>query len=123
MIMKAFWMPKNSDDEKKERRAAIEKATKNAILVPFKVMEVASGAYELIDEMVQEGNPNSVTDAGVGALALRSCIKGAYLNVCVNTKGLEDKQFGNDIKAKAAEINAQSEKKEKEIVERVNKRL
>ncbi len=123
MIMKAFGMPKNSDEEKKERRAAVEKATKNAILVPFKVMEVASEAYELIEEMVQEGNPNSVTDAGVGALAVRSCIKGAYLNVCVNTEGLEDKQFGDEIKAKAAEINAQSEKKEKEIVERVIKRL
>ncbi len=123
LIMKAFGMPKNSDDEKKERRAAIEEATKNAILVPFKVMEVASGAYELIEEMVKEGNPNSVTDAGVGALAIRSCIKGAYLNVCVNTEGLEDKQFGEDIKAKAAEINAQSEKKEKEIVDRVLKKL
>ena len=86
-------------------------------------MEVASGAYELIEEMVNEGNPNSVTDAGVGALAVRSCIKGAYLNVCVNTEGLEDKQFGEDIKAKAAEINAQSEKKEEEIVDRVLKKL
>ena len=123
MIMKAFGMPKNSEDEKKERRAAIEEATKNAILVPFRVMETARGAYELIEEMVRKGNPNSVTDAGVGALAVRSCIKGAYLNVCVNTEGLEDKQFGEDIKAKAAEINAQSEKKEKEIVDKIFKRL
>jgi glutamate formiminotransferase/formiminotetrahydrofolate cyclodeaminase len=123
MIMKAFGMPKGSDDEKKERNAAIEEATKNAILVPFKVMEVAYEAYELIEEMVKEGNPNSMTDAGVGALAVRSCIKGAYLNVCVNSGGLEDRKFGDDIKAKAAEINARSEKKEKDIVDKVLDRL
>ena len=123
MIMKAFGMPKGSDDEKNERKAAIEKATKNAILVPFKVMEVAYEAYELIEAMVNEGNPNSMTDAGVGALAVRSCIKGAYLNVCVNTGGLEDRKFGDEMKAKAAEINARSEKKEKDIVDKVLDRL
>ncbi len=123
MIMKAFGMPKSSEGEKKERKAAIEEATKKAILVPFKVMEIAYGAYELIEEMVKEGNPNSVTDAGVGALAVRSCIKGAYLNVCVNTEGLADKKFGQEIKAKAADLNAQSEKKEKEIVDKVQNRL
>jgi len=123
MIMKAFGMPKSSEEEKKERKAAIEEATKKAILVPFKVMEIAYGAYELIEEMVKEGNPNSVTDAGVGALAVRSCIKGAYLNVCVNTEGLADKKFGQEIKAKAADLNAQSEKKEKEIVDKVQNRL
>ncbi|MBS0010975.1 MAG: glutamate formimidoyltransferase [Bacteroidales bacterium] len=122
-IMKAFAMPKASEEEKTERKKAIEEATKNAILVPFKVMEVAYGAYELIDEMVKEGNPNSVTDAGVGALAIRSCIKGAYLNVCVNTEGLEDKKFGEDIRAKVAELNARSEKREKQIVDKVLGRL
>ncbi|MDZ7739378.1 MAG: glutamate formimidoyltransferase [Bacteroidales bacterium] len=122
-IMKAFGMPKSSEEEKKERKEAIEKATKNAILVPFRVMEIAYGAYELIEQMVKEGNPNSVTDAGVGALAVRSCIKGAYLNVCVNTEGLEDKQFGKDIKARAAELNAKSEKAEQTIVEKVLDRL
>ncbi len=122
-IMKAFGMPKSSEEEKKDRKEAIEKATKNAILVPFRVMEIAYGAYELIEEMVKEGNPNSVTDAGVGALAVRSCIKGAYLNVCVNTEGLEDKKFGEDIKAKAAGLNAKSEKTEQKIVDKVLDRL
>ncbi|MGC9345125.1 MAG: cyclodeaminase/cyclohydrolase family protein, partial [Bacteroidales bacterium] len=123
MIMKAFGMPKTSEEDKKERKAAIEEATKNAILVPFKVMEVAFRAYEVIEEMVKEGNPNSVTDAGVGALAVRSCIKGAYLNVCVNTQGLEDKKFGDEIKAKAAELDAQSEQKEKKIIDLVESKL
>ncbi|MEA1886625.1 MAG: glutamate formimidoyltransferase [Bacteroidota bacterium] len=123
MIMKAFGMPKTSDEDKKERKAAIEEATKNAILVPFKVMEIAYEAYELLEEMVKEGNPNSVTDAGVGALAVRSCIKGAYLNVCVNAQGLEDKKFGEEIKATAAELDAQSEQKEKEIIDLVQSKL
>ena len=123
MIMKAFRMPSKSDREKKDRKEAIQEATKNAILVPFRVMEIAFEAYELIEEMVKEGNPNSVTDAGVGALAVRSCIKGAYLNVCVNTDGLEDKKFGRDIRAKAEELNAQSEKREKDIVDSVLARL
>ncbi|MCF8224003.1 MAG: glutamate formimidoyltransferase [Bacteroidales bacterium] len=123
MIMGAFKMPKNTDEEKKERKKAIEDATKNAIMVPFSVMETALGSYEVIEEMVKEGNPNSVTDAGVGALAVRACIKGAYLNVCVNTEGLEDQQFGEDIKAKAADIVKQSDSREKEIVEKVLGRL
>jgi glutamate formiminotransferase/formiminotetrahydrofolate cyclodeaminase len=123
MIMKAFRMPAKSDQEKKDRKEAIEEATKNAILVPFMVMEIAFEAYGLIEEMVKEGNPNSVTDAGVGALAVRSCIKGAYLNVCVNTDGLEDKAFGEDIRARAEELNAQSERREKEIVDSVLARL
>ena len=115
MIMQAFGMPKNTEEEKKERSNAIEQATKNAILVPFRVMEIAYGSYELIEQMVKAGNPNSVTDAGVGALAIRACIKGAYLNVCVNTEGLKDKQFGKEIKSKAAELNAMSERKEEKI--------
>lgn len=123
MIMGAFKMPKNTDEEKKERKKAIEEATKNAIMVPFSIMETALRSYEVIEEMVKEGNPNSVTDAGVGALAVRTCIKGAYLNVCVNTQGLEDQQFGEDIKEKAADIVKQSDRREKEIVEKVLGRL
>ena len=65
------------------------------LLVPFKVMETAFSGFELIKEMVENGNPNSVTDAGVGALALRSCIKGAFLNVKINASGLKDKDFVN----------------------------
>ena len=78
------------------RNAAIQDATKIAILVPFKVMETAYSGFGLIREMVEEGNPNSVTDAGVGALALRACIRGAFLNVRINASGLTDKDFVNE---------------------------
>jgi glutamate formiminotransferase/formiminotetrahydrofolate cyclodeaminase len=62
-------------------------------MVPFKVMETAFSGFELIREMVEKGNPNSITDAGVGALALRSCIMGTFLNVKINAAGLQDKDF------------------------------
>jgi len=89
-IMDAFSLPKKTDEEKVFRKQAIEEATKNAILVPFKVMEVSYKALELIKAMAENGNPNSVSDAGVGALAIRSCVKGAFLNVKINSGDLEE---------------------------------
>lgn len=107
-ILEAFSLPKNSEAEKKVRRDAVQSATKNAIMVPFKVMETAYSGFALIREMAEKGNPNSITDAGVGALALRSCIKGAFLNVRINASGLLDKDFVKDIisRGKALEIKA-----------------
>ncbi|HNP48224.1 MAG TPA: glutamate formimidoyltransferase [Bacteroidia bacterium] len=92
-IMNAFGLPKGSDEEKKIRAEAIESATRYAIEVPFKVMEEAFSSMELIREMAKEGNPNSVTDAAVGALCVRSAVLGAYLNVRINSGGLKDKAF------------------------------
>ena len=98
--MEAFSLPKKSEEEKKSEKAAIQEATKNATLVPLKVMETAFSGFELIREMVEKGNPNSITDAGVGALALRSCIRGAFLNVKINASGLDDKDFVTDYNCK-----------------------
>lgn len=99
-IIEAMALPKASDEDKKQRTLAIQNATKIATLVPFRVMEAAFSAFKLIMEMVEKGNPNSVSDAGVGALALRSCIKGAFLNVKINASGLHDKEFVKTIIAK-----------------------
>lgn len=123
MILAAFALPKSNDEEKKRRKAAIEEATKNAILVPFRVMETAFTAYDLIEAMVEKGNPNSITDAGVGALALRACIKGALLNVLVNLQGLDDKGFAEDISKKANDIGLASESREDDILKRVIAKL
>jgi len=84
--------------------------------VPFKTMETALRGFELIREMVIKGNPNSVTDAGVGALALRSCIKGAYLNVKINVSGLEDKVYAEEIISRGLEIELKAIKEEEEIL-------
>jgi glutamate formiminotransferase / formiminotetrahydrofolate cyclodeaminase len=122
-ILDAFGLPKKTDDEKKRRSAAIEEATKQATMVPFKVMETAFSGFELIREMVEKGNPNSVTDAGVGALALRSCVRGACLNVRINAAGLGDKTFSADITERAIALEMKAIEAETEILKLVDSKI
>jgi glutamate formiminotransferase/formiminotetrahydrofolate cyclodeaminase len=86
-------------------------------------METAHNALEVIEAMVEEGNPNSATDAGVGALAVRSAVKGAFMNVQVNARDLDDKAFVEDIINKGREIERKTEEKEKEILNKLEKRM
>jgi glutamate formiminotransferase/formiminotetrahydrofolate cyclodeaminase len=88
-IIKAYRLPKKTEEEQETRQEAITSATIQAIRVPFRVMETAFEGFELAETMVQEGNPNSVSDAGVGAIALQACIEGAWLNVKINAAGLD----------------------------------
>lgn len=122
-IMDAFSLPKATDAEKAARTAAIQAATKYAIEVPFKTMQKALDSFEIIRAMVETGNPNSVTDAGVGALCARSAVIGAHLNVKVNATGLTDKTFVDEVLAKSAEIERQAEEQEKMILKMVNQKL
>ena len=122
-ILEAFGLPKKSDEEKSARSVAVQEATKNAIMVPFRVMETAFSGFELIRQMVEKGNPNSITDAGVGALALRSCIKGAFLNVKINASGLTDKSFASDIVTKARFIESKAIEEELSILMLVDSRI
>jgi len=122
-ILEAFGLPKKSDEEKSARSVAVQEATKNAIMVPFRVMETAFSGFELIRQMVEKGNPNSITDAGVGALALRSCIKGAFLNVRINASGLTDKSFASEIVSKASIIELKAVEEEQSIMMLVDSRI
>jgi len=122
-IMEAFSLPKKSEEEIKLRDTAIQEATKNAILVPLKVMETAYSGFELINEMVEKGNPNSITDAGVGALAIRSCIRGAFLNVKINASGLHDKGFVDSILAKGEDLELKAATSEEAILKLVNTKI
>lgn len=122
-IMDAYGLPKESEADKAKRKQAIQDATKYAIEVPFKVMETAYNSMEVIKAMAEIGNPNSVSDAGVGALCARSAVMGAYLNVKINTKELEDKDFANDILKNGAEIEEKTRALEAEILEIVDKKL
>ncbi len=115
-IMKAYEMPKGSDEEKAARAAAVEEATKKASMVPLTVMKEASKTFELLGEMVRKGNPNSVTDAAVGVLSTRACIRGAYLNVRVNVKGLKDRAFAENLMAEGREIEDRAAASEHEII-------
>ena len=120
MILEALSLPKKSEEEKTIRENAVQEATKNATLVPFTVMEIAFSGFELISEMVEKGNPNSVSDAGVGALALRSCVRGAFLNVKINASGLKDKIFMNNIISRGEEIEAKTIDAEELILKSIN---
>ncbi len=122
-VMDAFGLPKGTDEEKLARSNAIQAATKYATEVPFKTMERTFEAFEIIKAMAENGNPNSVTDAGVGALCARSAVIGAFLNVKINASGLKDKVFADEILAKGAEIERQAMQLETEILELVNSKI
>ena len=115
-IMDAFGLPKNTDDEKSLRHIAIQDATKNAIEVPFKVMKLSFESMTVIKAMAEIGNPNSASDAGVGALAARSAVIGAFLNVKINTGGLDDKAFVEKIINEGNEIVSKTKDLENEIL-------
>ena len=122
-ILETYRLPNKTPEESKIRKSAIQEAIRNAILVPFTVMETANSGFGLIREMVEKGNPNSVTDAAVGALALRTCIRGAYLNVKVNSTSLNDKEFVLDILSKGKVIELNSAKEEEDILLRTMSRI
>jgi glutamate formiminotransferase/formiminotetrahydrofolate cyclodeaminase len=115
-IMEAFGMAKNTAEEKAIRKEAIQQATKYAIEIPFRVMEVSHKSMALMLEMVKEGNPNSITDAAVGGLCAQTAVTGAYLNVRVNLSGFDDKIFADNILTKCDSIRTDAENIAKEIL-------
>ena len=122
-IMDAFSLPKATDDEKKSRKKAIQDATKYAIEVPFKVMQLSHESFEVIKAMAEIGNPNSASDAGVGALCARTAVYGAYLNVKINASGLDDKTFAEEKIKSGKELLEKSIQLEKEILAIVESKI
>lgn len=122
-IMAAFALPKSTDAEKVARTKAIQEATKLAIEIPFKVMQASYDSMEVIKAMVELGNPNSVTDAGVGALCARSAVIGAFMNVRINAVGYDDKTFTAAIIVKGKEIENKTIALETEILKVVNGKI
>src|SRR2546429_754667 len=122
-VMDAFGLPRESAEEKAARTAAIEEATKRAAEVPLKVMQTASRSYELLAEMGENGNPASISDVGVGALATRACIDGAALNVRINLGQLKDEKVKTDLQEKVRKISADSEAQFKTIIQVVESKL
>jgi glutamate formiminotransferase/formiminotetrahydrofolate cyclodeaminase len=122
-IMMAFGLPKSTDAEKAARTKAIQEATKFAIEIPFKVMQSAYGSMEVIKAMAETGNPNSVSDAGVGALCARTSVMGAFMNVRINAAGYADKEFVADILRRGREIENKTIALESEILNVVNGKI
>ena len=122
-IMDAFGLPKGTEEEKKARAAAIEDATKYACEVPLKVMKTAYSSLEMLEAMIIKGNQNSVTDAGVGVLCVKTAVRGAYFNVLVNAKGLKDRSWADAIIAEAQAVLDANHKKADELVALVEKAI
>ncbi len=114
-IMEAFGLPKGTDEEKTTRAIAIEEASKYAMEIPLLTAEVALQGMEICMEMVKTGNPNSITDAGVGAMCIRTAALGAIMNVKINASGIRDKEFTSRLLDRAENIAAEVEKLELEV--------
>ncbi len=123
LIMNAFSLPKTTDEEKIIRTQSIQSATKYAIEIPYKVMQASFSGMEIIKAMALTGNPNSVSDAGVGAVCARSAVMGAFMNVRINAAGYTDTSFANDIVAKGKEIENKAMAMEAEILKIVNQKI
>ena len=119
-IMDAFGLAKKTEAEKTARHHAIQEASKYAIQVPLRVMKVSLDSMGLIEAMAKEGNPNSVSDAGVGALCARSAVMGAFLNVKINASGVDDKAFASQMLNEALNIQQEAIRAEENILALVN---
>lgn len=122
-IMAVFAMPKTTAEEKAARSAALQSATLYATEVPLKTMKAAYECFEIVKAMAETGNPNSVSDAGVGALAARSAVLGAELNVKINAAGLKDRETAERLISQAAEIAQKAVTQEAEILQIINQKI
>jgi glutamate formiminotransferase/formiminotetrahydrofolate cyclodeaminase len=122
-IMNAFGLPKDTPEQVKARKAAIQEASKYATLTPFQTMEAAYACVEMLEEMADKGNPNSLSDVGVGVLCIKTAVRGAWLNVIINAQGLDDKEWAQDIVAKAKAILEKNHPACDRIVEKIENRL
>ena len=122
-IMDVFSMPKGTPEEKAARSAALQEATLYATEVPLRTMKTSFEAFELLEEMARKGNPASVSDVGVGALAARSAVFGAWLNVKINAAGLKDREKADAILAEAEKIAEEAARRESDILKVVNETI
>lgn len=122
-IMAVFSMPKSTPEEKAARATALESATLYATEVPLRTMKTAYDTFDIVEAMATQGNPNSVTDAGVGALAARAAVLGAQLNVKINASGLKDRAKADALTAEASEIAKKACERETKILDIVNKTI
>lgn len=120
-IMDAFGLPNGSTEEKEARKKAIQAATLHAIETPLRVMQLAYESFDVIEPMAQKGNPNSVSDAGVGALCARAAVMGAWLNVKINCSGYDDKDYVARVLADAALLVQKTNEREAAVLEQVNR--
>ena len=120
-IMAVFAMPKKTPEEKEARSKALEEATLYATEVPLRTMQAAYDTFGILQAMAEKGNPASISDAGVGALAARSAVIGAHLNVRINAAGLKDREKAEELLTAASVLAGAAVEKEMEILKIVDK--
>ena len=118
-IMAAFKLPKDTDEAKKARSAAIQEATKGAALVAFKVGQKANELFALAEEVITKGNQNAITDGAVAAMNARASVRGAFLNVKINLGSIKDGLFVEDLQKKMAEIENEVDAREQALLGQV----
>ena len=118
-IMAAFKLPKDTDEAKKARSAAIQDATKGAALVPFKVGQKANELFALAEEVITKGNQNAITDGAVAAMNARAAVRGAFLNVKINLGSIKDGLFVEDLQKKMAETENEVDAREQALLGKV----
>lgn len=122
-ILEALRMPKQTVEEKKARKKALRSANKKAIEVPYQTMKVAASCLDFILQMVEKGNPNSVSDAGVGALCIETAVRGAGLNVHINSAGLEDEEKKKYYLEKASKLESKTIQTVGKIIDNVKMKM
>lgn len=122
-IMDAFGMAKSTEEEKKARSEAIQLATRHAIEIPYQVMQAAYEALPILEAMVREGNPNSVSDAGVGVLCVRAAVQGAWMNVQINAVDIKDKAALDALLVQARHIAEDTNNRERDVLKAVSEKM
>jgi glutamate formiminotransferase/formiminotetrahydrofolate cyclodeaminase len=122
-IIEAFRLPTGSAEEKSLRQEAIENATKYATEIPFQVMETANASMEVMEAMIKDGLPNSLSDAAVGILCAKTAVTGAYLNVRINAKDIKDRSFAENILNKAKKIYERALEIETKVMETIDSKM
>lgn len=122
-IIEAFRLPKGNPEEKAHRQEAVENATKYATEIPFQVMQTAYQSIEVMQAMMEEGLPNSLSDAGVGILCARTAVLGAYFNVRINAKDIKDKAFVHKILTESKEIYELTLEAEKTAIQIIDSKM
>lgn len=119
-VIKGFRMPKETDEEKEVRKKTIQEGYKHASNVPFSIGETAYELLDLAERVVEIGNKNAITDGAVAAMSARNAVHGAFYNVKINIGSIKDEEFVKDKREKMEKYENSVDKREKEILEKVN---
>ena len=119
----AYALPKDTEEEKDERTRVMEAALETASLAPLEIMETVCEAVDVVSEFAAKGSKLAISDAGVAAIALRSALLGASLNVFINTASMQNRALAEELEGRANKMIEEYGTKAEEIFKSVKERL